>query len=72
MAMNTLSWIRGVNGTLGHLAPEHVAGKMRRAFMTPRNLPPRDWELPLLAAPSALPCASGCRRCAGGKGRPCC
>lgn len=47
--MNTLSWIRGVNGTLGHLAPEHVAGKMRRAFMSPRTLPPRDWELPLLA-----------------------
>lgn len=47
--MNTLSWIRSVNGTLGHLVPEHVASKMRRAFMTPRNLPPRDWELPLLA-----------------------
>jgi pimeloyl-ACP methyl ester carboxylesterase len=47
--MTTLSWIRGVNGTLGHLAPEHVAGRMRRAFMTPRNLPPRPWELPLLA-----------------------
>lgn len=47
--MSTLSWIRGVNGTLGHLAPEHVAGKMRRAFVTPRNLPPRPWELPLLA-----------------------
>lgn len=48
--MNTLSWIRSVNGTLGHLAPEHIAGKMRRAFMTPRNLPPREWELPLLAS----------------------
>lgn len=47
--MTTLSWIRGVNGTLGRLAPEHIAGKMRRAFMTPRNLPPRQWELPLLA-----------------------
>ncbi|WP_194787736.1 alpha/beta fold hydrolase [Pseudomonas sp. UFMG81] len=47
--MTTLSWIRGVNGTLGHLVPEHVAGKMRRAFMTPRTLPPRQWELPLLA-----------------------
>ncbi|MFK3776183.1 alpha/beta fold hydrolase [Pseudomonas sp. NPDC089406] len=47
--MTTLSWIRSVNGTLGHLAPEHVAGRMRRAFMTPRNLPPRQWELPLLA-----------------------
>ncbi|MFJ4434005.1 alpha/beta fold hydrolase [Pseudomonas sp. NPDC089395] len=48
--MTSLRWIRGVNGTLGHLAPEHVAGKMRRAFMTPRNLPPREWELPLLAS----------------------
>jgi alpha-beta hydrolase superfamily lysophospholipase len=47
--MTNLSWIRGVNGTLGHLAPEHVAGRMRRAFMTPRNLPPKPWELPLLA-----------------------
>ncbi|MCE1119112.1 MULTISPECIES: alpha/beta fold hydrolase [Pseudomonas] len=47
--MSTLSWIRGVNGTLGHLAPEHVAGKMRRAFMSPRTLPPKEWELPLLA-----------------------
>lgn len=47
--MNTLSWIRSVNGALGQLAPEHIAGKMRRAFMTPRNLPPREWELPLLA-----------------------
>lgn len=47
--MSTLSWIRGVNGTLGHLVPEHVAGKMRRAFMTPRTLPPKPWELPLLA-----------------------
>ncbi|QXH37226.1 alpha/beta fold hydrolase [Pseudomonas muyukensis] len=47
--MTTLSWIRGVNGTLGHLAPEHVAGRMRRAFMSPRSLPPKPWELPLLA-----------------------
>lgn len=47
--MNTLSWIRSVNGTLGRLAPEHIAGKMHRAFLTPRNLPPREWELPLLA-----------------------
>lgn len=48
--MSTLNWIRAVNGTLGHLAPEHVAGRMRRAFMTPRNLPPKQWELPLLAS----------------------
>lgn len=48
--MTRLNWIRGVNGTLGHLVPEHVAGRMRRAFMTPRNLPPKHWELPLLAS----------------------
>jgi pimeloyl-ACP methyl ester carboxylesterase len=47
--MSALKWIRGVNGTLGRLAPQTVANKMRRAFMTPRNHPPRDWELPLLA-----------------------
>jgi len=47
--MDTLKWIRGVNGTLGRLAPHTVASKMRRVFMTPRDLPPRDWELPLLA-----------------------
>ena len=47
--MGTLTWIRRFNGTLGHLAPHTVANKMRRAFMTPRDLPPRDWELPLLA-----------------------
>ena len=48
--MNRLSWIRGVNGTLGLVAPDLVAKKMRALFMRPRNLPPRDWELPLLAA----------------------
>ena len=47
--MNTLSWVRGVNGTLGWFAPKLVASKMRLAFMIPRELPPRDWELPLLA-----------------------
>ncbi|UVJ42679.1 alpha/beta fold hydrolase [Pseudomonas sp. LS1212] len=47
--MSTMSWIRGVNGTLGWLAPNMVASKMRLAFMRPRNLPPREWELPLLA-----------------------
>jgi len=47
--MGTLKWIRSVNGTLGRLAPQTVASKMRRVFMTPRDLPPRDWELPLLA-----------------------
>ncbi|WP_271411696.1 alpha/beta hydrolase [Pseudomonas sp. Q1-7] len=48
--MNHLSLIRGVNATLGRLAPEAVARRMRRQFMTPRNLPPRDWEMPLLAS----------------------
>ncbi|HLD68061.1 MAG TPA: alpha/beta fold hydrolase [Pseudomonas sp.] len=47
--MNSLSMLRGVNATLGLLAPQMVASRMRRAFMTPRDLPPRDWELPLLA-----------------------
>ncbi|WP_166361828.1 alpha/beta hydrolase [Pseudomonas akapageensis] len=47
--MNTMSWIRGFNGTLGWLAPHMVANKMRLAFMRPRNLPPKEWELPLLA-----------------------
>ncbi|AJO77700.1 MULTISPECIES: alpha/beta fold hydrolase [Pseudomonas] len=47
--MSTLSWIRGVNGTLGWIAPKLVASKMRLLFMTPRERLPRDWELPLLA-----------------------
>lgn len=47
--MGTLGWIRGINATLGWLVPGQVASNMRRIFMTPRDLPPRDWELPLLA-----------------------
>ena len=47
--MSALKWVRGVNGTLGWFAPKLVASKMRLAFMTPRQLLPRDWELPLLA-----------------------
>ncbi|MGF6149763.1 alpha/beta fold hydrolase [Pseudomonas fluorescens] len=47
--MSTLSWVRGVNGTLGWVAPQWVASKMRSVFMTPRELPLRDWEMPLLA-----------------------
>ena len=47
--MGALTWIRGFHGTVGRLAPRTVASKLRRTFMTPRNLPPRDWELPLLA-----------------------
>lgn len=46
--MNTLSWIRGVNGTLGHLLPGPIASRMHRAFMTPYTRPPRAWELPVL------------------------
>ncbi|MGC5700511.1 alpha/beta hydrolase [Pseudomonas sp. NFXW11] len=46
--MNGLSWIRGVNGTLGWVAPQWAANRMHQLFMTPRELPPRDWELPLL------------------------
>jgi len=44
-----MSWIRGFNATVGRLAPDLAASKMHRAFLTPRELPPRDWELPLLA-----------------------
>lgn len=66
--MTTLSWIRGVNATLGRLAPEHVAGKMRRAFMTPRNLPPRQWELPLLARAERITLRFGLSALRWGKG----
>lgn len=66
--MTTLSWIRGVNGTLGRLAPEHVAGKMRRAFMTPRSLPPRHWELPLLAEAERITLRFGLSALRWGKG----
>ncbi|SEN00783.1 Esterase/lipase [Pseudomonas sp. ok272] len=48
--MSTLSWVRGVNATLGWVAPGMIASKMRQAFMTPRELPPREWEMPLLAS----------------------
>jgi pimeloyl-ACP methyl ester carboxylesterase len=47
--MSSLGWVRGVNGTLGRLAPHRVAAKMHQVFTTPRTLPPREWELPLLA-----------------------
>jgi pimeloyl-ACP methyl ester carboxylesterase len=47
--MSSLNWVRGFNATVGWVAPHAVASKMRREFMTPRTLPPRDWELPLLA-----------------------
>ncbi|KAF0864043.1 alpha/beta fold hydrolase [Pseudomonas sp. LD120] len=46
--MNALSWIRGVNGSVGWVAPQWAASRMRQLFMTPRELPPREWELPLL------------------------
>ncbi|MBC9250070.1 hydrolase [Pseudomonas alcaligenes] len=47
--MSSMNWVRGFNATVGRLAPDLVASKMHRAFLTPRELPPRDWELPLLA-----------------------
>ncbi|MDX1370390.1 alpha/beta fold hydrolase [Pseudomonas sp.] len=47
--MNNMNWVRGFNATVGWVAPQAVASKLRREFMTPRELPPRDWELPLLA-----------------------
>ncbi|NQD94277.1 alpha/beta fold hydrolase [Pseudomonas sp. CrR25] len=48
--MNSMNWVRGFNATVGRVAPHAVASKLRREFMTPRALPPRDWELPLLAS----------------------
>ncbi|WP_447750719.1 alpha/beta fold hydrolase [Pseudomonas nicosulfuronedens] len=48
--MSSLSWVRGINATLGRVAPQWAAGRMRQLFMTPQELPPRDWELPLLAS----------------------
>lgn len=48
--MSSLSWVRGINATLGRVAPQWAAGRMRQLFMTPNELPPRDWELPLLAS----------------------
>lgn len=48
--MSSLKWVRGVNATLGRVAPEWAASRMRKVFMTPRPLQPRDWELPLLAS----------------------
>ena len=48
--MNQMTWVRGVNATLGRVAPQWLAGRMRERFMTPHNLPPREWELPLLAS----------------------
>lgn len=47
--MNSMTWVRGINAAVGRVAPHALASKMRRVFMTPRERPPRDWELPLLA-----------------------
>ncbi len=47
--MSNMTWIRGFNSAVGHVAPHALARKMRRAFMTPRETLPRDWELPMLA-----------------------
>lgn len=47
--MNSMSWVRGFNTSIGLLAPHALASKLRREFMTPHTSPPRDWELPLLA-----------------------
>jgi pimeloyl-ACP methyl ester carboxylesterase len=47
--MNSMNWVRGFNASVGLLAPQTLASKLRREFMTPHTAPPRDWELPLLA-----------------------
>lgn len=46
--MNSMNWVRGFNATVGLLAPNALASKLRREFMTPHESAPRDWELPLL------------------------
>ena len=66
--MNRFSWIRGVNGTLGWVAPGLVAKKMRSLFMRPRDLPPRDWELPLLATSERITLRFGLSALRWGKG----
>ncbi|MCQ6260130.1 alpha/beta fold hydrolase [Pseudomonas sp. Q11] len=66
--MDRLSWIRGVNSTLGWVAPRLVAKKMRVLFMRPRNLPPRDWELPLLATSERITLRFGLSALRWGKG----
>ncbi|MCG6578037.1 alpha/beta hydrolase [Pseudomonas sp. AF32] len=66
--MDRLSWIRGVNGTLGRVAPRLVAKKMRTLFMRPRNLPPRDWELPLLASSERVTLRFGLSALCWGRG----
>lgn len=66
--MDRLSWIRGVNGTLGWVAPRLVAKKMRMLFMQPRDLPPRDWELPLLASSERITLRFGLSALRWGKG----
>jgi len=48
--MNQMTWVRGVNATLGRVAPQLIASRLRERFMTPRTSSPRDWELPLLAS----------------------
>ncbi|BBP78169.1 alpha/beta hydrolase [Pseudomonas gingeri NCPPB 3146 = LMG 5327] len=66
--MSTLSWIRGINGTLGRVAPRVVASRMRQMFMTPRARLPRDWELPLLATAERITLRFGLSALRWGKG----
>lgn len=47
--MSNMNWVRGFNATVGRLAPDWAASRMQRVFLTPNDLPPREWELPLLA-----------------------
>ena len=44
--MNGMSLVRGMNATLGHLAPELAARQMRRVFTIPHTPAPRAWERP--------------------------
>ncbi|MBB2495005.1 alpha/beta fold hydrolase [Aquipseudomonas ullengensis] len=47
--MSNMNWVRGFNATVGRLAPDWAASRMQRVFLSPNEMPPREWELPLLA-----------------------
>ena len=66
--MSSMTLIRGINASVGYVAPRMVASRMRRAFMTPRELSPRDWELPLLAEAERITLRFGLSALRWGKG----
>lgn len=72
--MNQMTWVRGVNATLGRVAPQLIARRLRERFMTPRTSSPRDWELPLLASSERITLRFGLSalRCVGAAALQCC